>query len=523
MLLAEVVAASRAVAATTSRRVKIEILADCLRRAELDDLGPVTAWLAGSPRQRRTGIGWAAVRDLPPPAPTAELTVAELEHALHRAATLSGPGSDGGRRALLLSVLTRATVAEQDFLRGLLAGGLRQGAQTALVVDAVASSAGAPADAVRAAVALCGDPGAVAEALRRDGPTATAAFRLQLGRPVSPMLAQSANDVPAALDRTGAAALEWKLDGVRVQIHRDGAEVAVFTRTLDDVTSRLPDVVRTALSLPVRRVVLDGEAIALRPDGRPLPFQVTSAQAARRTAGGVELSTRLFDVLHAEGEDLLTAPDAVRHATLAGLAPPGLLVPRWTPPQGQQGDRAEAVAFARAALAAGHEGVVTKALDAPYTPGRRSPAWIKVKPRITLDLVVLAVERGHGRRRGWLSNLHLGARDPEGRFGPPGGFVMLGKTFKGLTDAMLTWQTERLHQLAAADDGHTVTTRPELVVEIAFDGVQVSRRYPAGVALRFARVLAHRPDKPAGQADTVEAVLAHAPTEMGGAELDSAP
>ncbi|MFZ0158035.1 MAG: ATP-dependent DNA ligase, partial [Kineosporiaceae bacterium] len=458
-------------------------------------------------------------RHLPPAAPQATLGVLRVDELLQESAGAAGAGSAGARRDLITALLGAATMAEQHFLRDLLSGGVRQGAQAALVLDALAVTSGARVEDVRRAMTFSGDLAAVAVALREAGPAALAGFALQVGRPLAPMLAQSAADLPAALERTGAAAVEWKLDGVRIQIHRDGDDVAVFTRTLDEVTDRLPEVVEAVRSLPARSLVLDGEAIALRPNGRPLPFQVTAARAARRDVpsarAAIPISTRLFDVLHADGVDLLDRGGQARREALAALAPPELLIPRMVPDGADPAARTEQAArFAEQALAAGHEGVLVKSLAAPYAMGRRGAAWVKVKPRITLDLVILAAERGHGRRSGWLSNLHLGARDPEGSYGPPGGFVMLGKTFKGLTDVMLAWQTERLGQLACADDGFTVTVRPELVVEVAFDGVQTSTRYPAGVTLRFARVLAHRPDKPADQADTVAAVLRHHPGEQ---------
>lgn len=514
MLFAEVAATSIAVAATPGRRAKVELLADTLRAATLDELPILVAWLAGSPRQRRTGVGWAGVRTLPPPAGRATLTVAGVDEVLERTAAAAGTGSATLRRDLLAGLLTAATVDEQTFLRDLLSGGVRQGAQQGVLIDAVALANGVAAERVRRALTFAGDLAPVASALRRSGPAGLGEFGLRVGRPLAPMLAQSAPDVSAALGRTEPAAVEYKLDGVRVQVHRDGDDVAVFTRTLDEVTDRMPEVVETVRSLPGRSLVLDGEVIALAPDGRPLPFQVTASRTARRDVTGarsaVPLSTRLFDVLHLDGNDLIERPGGERHDVLSTLVPPGLVVPRLVPDADTPAARqAQADHFAARARADGHEGVVVKSLEAPYAMGRRGAAWVKVKPRITLDLVVLAVERGHGRRSGWLSNLHLGARDPEGAHGAPGGFVMLGKTFKGLTDAMLRWQTEHLAGLTVADDGYVVRVRPELVVEVAFDGVQTSSRYPAGMALRFARVLAHRPDKPAAEADTVQTVRGH--------------
>jgi DNA ligase-1 len=342
---------------------------------------------------------------------------------------------------------------------------------------------------------LRGDARAVAEVALREGEAGLAAFRLEVGRPLGPMLASPAGSLEAAMSRVGEGAVDWKLDGARVQVHRDGDEVAIFSRSLDDLTARLPQVAEAARALPARRVVLDGEAIALRPDGRPEPFQVTSSRIA---AGQPGVAPVLFDVLHLDGEDLLDAPLSRRVEALAAAAPEPLRVPRVV-----TGDPAVAQAHLDAALAAGHEGVVVKALDAPYAAGRRGSGWLKVKPRHTLDLVVLAAEWGHGRRTGWLSNLHLGARAGDGE-----GFVMLGKTFKGLTDEMLAWQTERLQELEVARRGIVVEVRPALVVEVAFDGVQVSPRYPGGVALRFARVLRYREDKRPDEADDLASVLA---------------
>jgi DNA ligase-1 len=386
--------------------------------------------------------------------------------------------------------MARATASEQAFLRALVLGDVRQGALAAVVGDAVAKAAGVPVASVRRALMLRGDLGAVAEAALGEGEAALAAFRLEVGRPIAPMLAQTATGVDAALAKTGPAAVEWKLDGARIQVHRDGDAVGIFTRTLDEVTARLPEVVEAALTLPARSFVLDGEAIALREDGRPHPFQVTGSRFASRSGGSVLLTPMFFDLLHLDGEDLLDRPGSERAEALSALVPEPWRVPRGGPE------------MLEAALARGHEGVVVKALDAPYEAGRRGAAWVKVKPVHTLDLVILAVEWGSGRRRGKLSNLHLGARAADGSF------VMLGKTFKGLTDAMLSWQTEKLLSLEERREGHVVYVRPELVVEIAFDGVQTSPRYPGGIALRFARVVRHRPDKPAAEADTLEAVLA---------------
>jgi ATP-dependent DNA ligase I len=501
VLLAHLAATSAAVARTPSRTGKLVLLADCLRTADLQDVEPAVAYLSGDLLQRRTGVGWAALRQPPEPATEPTLSVAEVDAVFAHIASLSGAGSQGLRRDLLTSLLGRATAQEQQFLGALVAGELRQGALAALVVDAVARAAGVPADSVRRATMLRGDLGPVAVGLLSDGAATLDAFHLEVGRPVQPMLAQSSESVAAALERLGTAAVEWKLDGVRVQIHRDGQDVAIFTRTLDDITARLPEVVDVVRALAVRSIVLDGEAIALRPGGRPRPFQETGSRIGSRVDVArarreTPLDTFLFDVLLLDGQDLLDTTGVDRWAALESAVPSHLRVPRLV-----TADPAAAQAFFDQAVGAGHEGVVVKALDQGYAAGRRGAGWIKVKPVHSLDLVVLAVEWGHGRRKGWLSNLHLGALDPA-----TGGFVMMGKTFKGLTDQMLAWQTERLLALAVDRGDWQVTVRPELVVEIALDGVQTSSRYPAGMALRFARVVRYREDKAAGEADTVDAV-----------------
>ncbi|RJK96293.1 ATP-dependent DNA ligase [Vallicoccus soli] len=506
MLLDDLAAASDALAATTSRLRKVEVLADVLRRAALDEpdeVGLAVAWLSGSLRQRRTGLGPAALRDLPPPADAPSLRLPEVDAAFERAAREAGPGSGARRLEGFRALVARATAREQRLLAGLVVGEVRHGALGGVALDAVARAAGLPGADVRRAAMLGGALGPVAQAALADGAAGLARFRLRVGRPLQPMLAQAADDVGGALARTGPARVEEKLDGVRVQVHRDGGAVLVVTRSLDDVTARLPEVVAAVRGLDVGSAVLDGEVLALGPDGRPLPFQLTASRVGRHDGdAAVPLSVRFFDVLHLDGDDLVAEPARERQAALERAVPAALRV-RAREVDGVDGVE-EAQAFLDAALARGHEGVVVKALGAPYEAGRRGAAWVKVKPRHTLDLVVLAAEWGHGRRRGTLSNLHLGARDDHA----PTGFTMLGKTFKGLTDAMLSWQTERLLALEAGREGHVVRVRPELVVEVAFDGVQTSPRYPGGVALRFARVLRHRPDKRAEDADGIAAVRA---------------
>jgi DNA ligase-1 len=576
VLLSDLVRTSEAVSLASARRVKISEIAGLLRRAAPAEIPVAVAFLSGELRQRQIGVGYAALGGLLRPAgpdtarirPGAEdpatggspgpglapLTVAETDSVFAAIGATTGPGSQAERRRLLGTLFGRAAPDEQSFLTRLLAGELHQGALEGVMTEAVARAAGVEAGEVRRALLLGGSLPAVAEAAlsaasaaRREPPpagqapadqvpadqaagkdasaslddagaaaaaalAALRAFRLEVGRPLRPMLAASAPTVAAAFERVCPAAAEWKIDGIRIQVHRQGPEVRVFTRTLDDITARLPEITRAVLASPAAALVLDGEAIALEPGGRARPFQVTASRAGTQAAPGPEstdvpLTPFFFDLLHLDGRDLIDEPATVRHALMAGVLPADLRVPRLV-----TGDVAEAEAFFADAVARGHEGVVLKSLDAPYAAGRRGSEWIKVKPRHTLDLVVLAAEWGHGRRRGWLSNLHLGARDPAG------GFVMLGKTFKGLTDEMLRWQTEQFLGLAdppgqrpggdLGDARGVLRLRPEMVVEIAFDGVQASPRYPGGLALRFARVLRYRPDKQAAGADTIDAVRA---------------
>ena len=509
MLLAEIAGVSRTVATTSARLAKIEALAAALRQAGPLEVPIAVAYLSGELPQRQIGVGWATLRGGFAPAAAATLTLSEVDAGFSAIGAISGKGSTAARKALVSELFGRATETEQQFLYGLLSGELRQGALEGVMTEAVARAASVPVAEVRRAMMMRGSLGAVAAAALAGGRDALHAFGLEVGRPVRPMLAASASSIADALAKIGGgtpaegtagAAVEWKLDGIRIQAHLAEGAVRLFTRTLDEITGRLPEVVAALAKLPVRAAVFDGELIALRADGRPLAFQDTAARTASQETNqktpAVQLSVFLFDVLHADGVDLIDLPDRRRHAELARTVPPELLMPRLV-----TGSVTEASEFFRDALAHGHEGVVVKSLEAPYAAGRRGSGWIKVKPRHTLDLVVLAVEWGHGRRRGWLSNLHLGARDPD-----TGGFVMLGKTFKGLTDELLTWQTERLLALEDHRDSYTVYVRPELVVEIAFDGVQRSPRYPGGLALRFARVLRYREDKTAAEADTVETV-----------------
>ncbi|MEQ4301506.1 ATP-dependent DNA ligase [Plantactinospora sp. B6F1] len=628
MRFVDLAATSAAVAATSGRRAKVELLAEALRNLAPEELVAGSGYLAGELRQRQTGVGYASLRELPPPAEHPTLTVAGVDAAIAELAEVRGPGSQQRRRQLLAALFGAATVDERRLLLGLFSGELRQGAQAGLLAEAIARAAEVPLPTVRRALLLAGDLKAVAAAALTGGSGALTGFALQVGRPLAPMLAQSAGSVEEALTAVGLpAVVDVKLDGIRIQVHRSGDDISVFTRSLDEITSRVPEVVAAVRSLPARELVLDGEAIALDASGRPRPFQETASRAATRgarravrdearrepgdlaavgggpgdlaavgggpgevaavgggpgevaavgggpdevaavgvddadpaggtrsfgaapvapstagsawsvgsvdisevprigtsgtapaeipgpdrpatvapaviaaanTSGGVVLTPYFFDILHLDGVDLLDAPGHERWAALSRTVSPAQLVERITVDTVEQAS----TAFA-AAVDAGHEGIVVKAPQAAYDAGRRGAAWVKVKPRHTLDLVVLAVEWGSGRRKGWLSNLHLGARDPE-----TGGFVMLGKTFKGLTDELLRWQTERFQELAVERGDWVVRVRPEQVVEIAFDGVQSSPRYPGGVALRFARVLRYRDDKSAAEADTIDTVRA---------------
>jgi len=531
MLFDDVADASAQVAATRSRLTKRAVLVDALRRAAADgpdDVAIVSRYLGGELRQRRTGLGWRSLAAMPGPAGVPTLSVRDVDAAFAHMAGLSGPGSATARTDAARALFAAATEREQRLLRGLVSGELRQGALDALLLDAVAQAAGVPADTVRRAAMLAGETEAVAvAALTAASPDDARAVldgvTLRVGRPVRPMLAQSAPDVATAVaelaERAGTAdspagqvVVDTKLDGIRIQVHRDEDDVHVYTRSLDDITARVPEIVAAVRALPTRTLVLDGEALTVDADGRPRPFQETASRSATRDAdlaASATLTPFFFDVLHADGRDLLDAPLRERLTVLDQVAAPHLVERVVT------SDPAVAAEHFRSVVAAGQEGVVVKATDAPYEAGRRGAAWVKVKPRHTLDLVVLAVERGSGRRAGTLSNIHLGARDPAGGFVMLGktfegtelrtGWVPVGKTFKGMSDEMLAWQTERFTALAdGPTDGHIVQVRPEQVVEVAFDGVQHSRRYPGGVALRFARVLRYRSDKSAAEADTIE-------------------
>ena len=505
MLLHELVTATDAVASTSSRRAKVAALAEVLRRLDADEIGPAIGFLTASPRQGRLGVGWRSLSNLAVThADEPTLTVGDVDAALDRLAGADGPGSVAARAAALDALARSATAQEWDFLARVMLGELRTGALEGVLLDAVAKASGRDAATVRRAAMLSGDLGATARIALTGTPEELAAIGLEVGRGVLPMLASTAGSATEALETLGgAASVEYKLDGARIQVHRDGADVRVFTRSLADITHRVPEIVTAVRALPADRVILDGETLSLDEDGGPRPFQDTMARfgsLGADDAAAVVLRPWFFDILHLDGRDLIDEPLSTRLALLDSAVGdarmPGIVTE----------DATRAEEFSREALAAGHEGVMVKALDAPYAAGRRGKSWLKVKPVLTYDLVVLAVEWGSGRRTGQLSNLHLGARDPEGAFGEPGGFVMVGKTFKGLTDAILRWQTEYFPTIETHRSSYAVHVRPETVVEIAIDGVQRSTRYPGGVALRFARVKGYRPDKGSAEADTIDAL-----------------
>lgn len=499
MRLAEIATASTAVASTSGRLEKIGYLADLLTRTPPDEIEIVVGFLTGEPRQGRMGVGGAlltALRDVPPAAgPT--LDVHDVDGVFDRVSGTSGPGSAAARADLLRHLLGAATRNEQEFLVRLMFGELRQGALEGVIVDAIARASNIPAARIRRATMLAGDVATVARTALVEGDPALSRFILEPFRPIQPMLADSAADVADAIANLGAASFEYKLDGARIQVHKVGDDVRAFSRNLRDVTAAVPEVVTVVRAMPARELVLDGEAIALRPDGSPQPFQVTMRRFGRKLdvnemKATLPITPLFFDAIFVDGSPLVDEPLTRRIEILSGQAQEANRVPRIL-----TGDAAVAAAFAARARAAGHEGVMAKSLDAGYAAGRRGSAWLKIKQAHTLDLVILAAEWGSGRRVGTLSNLHLGARDAE-----RGGFVMLGKTFKGLTDEMLAWQTTRFLELEIGRDAHTVYVRPEVVAEIAFNDIQASPQYPGGLALRFARVKRYRSDKTAADADT---------------------
>jgi DNA ligase-1 len=513
MRFADLVDTSNAVQAAPGRRDKTYRLAALLTRLSPDEVEIAVSFLSGAPRQGRIGLGGAAIRGAAAEnaADQPSLELREVDDAFARIAAASGAGSARGRAQAFRELLARATRDEQQFLVRLIFGELRQGALEGVMADAVARAASVPADAVRRAAMMAGDLVPVARAALAEGEAALARFTVQLLRPVQAMLAESAEDVGDALDASGDAIVEQKLDGARVQVHKAGDAVRVFSRNLREVTPAVPELVEVVRALPHRELIADGEVLALRAGGPPHPFQITMRRFGRlprttrnirnaassrldvdRLRADLPLTPFFFDCLYLDGAPLVDEPLDRRSAALAGALPPELVVPRVVRPTREQAD-----AFLERTLAAGHEGVMVKTLQAPYAAGRRGAAWLKVKRARTLDLVVLAAEWGSGRRRGWLSNLHLGARDEE-----RGGFVMLGKTFKGLTDDLLAWQTRELLAREIGRDDYTVYVRPQLVVEIAFNDLQASPHYPGGLALRFARVKRYRDDKTAADADT---------------------
>lgn len=506
MLLARIAEVSTQVAATRSRLAKRALIAELLREADgpdrADEVDLAATYLSGTLRQRRTGLGWRGLADLPPPAAVASVEVAEVDAVLEGLGGLTGSGSSTARRAAAAALFARLTAPEQELLRNLMTGNVRQGALDSVMLDAVAAAADVPLEEVRRAAMFSAPTGPIAAAALTGGAEALQRFTLLAGRPVRPMLAGTAPDVAAGVEKVAPGvplAVDTKLDGIRIQVHRRGDDVAVFTRSLDEIGERLPEVVAVARALPGGDLVLDGEALTLDEQGRPRPFQETASTTATHT-GATGIRPFFFDLLLDGDDPLIERPTHERLARLDALVPEEHRVSRLVTESAE-----EAQAFFDAAVAAGQEGVILKRLDAPYDAGRRGSAWVKVKPRHTLDLVVLGVEWGSGRREGWLSNLHLGARDDR-----PGedGFVMLGKTFKGMTDEMLAWQTERFLELETRRTRGTVFVEPVQVVEIAFDGVQRSTRYPGGVALRFARVLRYRDDKPVSEVDPLSRLLA---------------
>ncbi len=504
MQLSRLVKVSRQVAGTRSRLQKIAFLSECLRAAAPEEIKLIVDYLTGALPQGRVGLGPAILRDLAgcEAVADAQLSLQEVDNVLQRIAETRGKGSQQARREQLGMLLSRATASEQDFLIRLILGELRQGALEGVLIEAIADAAGVPAREVRRAAMLAGAT-SVADAALREGPAGLSRFRLEPMSPVKPMLAQPAKDMDGAMLALGDAILEYKLDGARVQIHKVNREVRIFSRRLNDVTESLPEIVAAALTLPARSLILDGEVIALRRDGRPHPFQFTMRRFGRKSAVAdmsktLPLSVFLFDCLYRDGDVLIDLPTGERWSNLVRAAYPELLVSRT-----EASDTHTANAFLAKALAEGHEGVMAKSITSPYAAGNRGAEWLKVKQTHTLDLVVLAAEWGSGRRQGWLSNLHLGARDAR-----DGSYVMLGKTFKGLTDKMLEWQTRRLLQLEIGREQHVVHVRPELVVEIAVNEIQSSSQYPAGMALRFARVKQYRRDKRPTDADTIDVVRA---------------
>jgi len=511
VLFNDLVLTSARIAETSSRLKKVELLANLLRGLEPNEVPIALGFLTGWPRQGKLGVGWSTLESARPPegAPSPQLSLSDVDEAFTRLKSVGGKQSGAERRRLLGELMTKSTTEEQQFLFALAVGEVRHGALEGVMAEAVAKAAGLPPDRVRRAAMLAGDLGAVADAVLKDGEAGLTPWSLQLFRPIQPMLADSAADVTEALQGFGEGrpvALEWKLDGARIQVHKQDDRIGIYTRSLNDVTNAVPEVVDAVRQLPARELILDGEVIALDKDERPLPFQITMRRFGRKLdvaslQAELPIVPFFFDLLQLDGEDLLDHPLSDRLTRLEALIPPAMRVPRIVTADVDEAKRFEAGALERA-----HEGLMAKSLTAPYAAGRRGSAWLKIKTARTLDLVVLAVEWGSGRRKGWLSNIHLGARDPA-----TGGFVMLGKTFKGMTDEILEWQTNELLARETHREGHIVHVRPELVVEVAFNDVQRSPHYPGGVALRFARIKGYRHDKTPDDTDTIETVVALAP------------
>lgn len=499
MLLGELVETSLRVSSTRKRSEKVAYLADLFHRMTDAEVPIVVGVLSGEPRQGKIGVGYRTVAGIDAPSVgQPEITVLEVDAVLEQVSAAAGSGSQAERVGALESFLGRCTEAEQQFVKRLLTGGIRQGALAGVMTDAVARAAGVTAAEVRRAFMMWPDLGRIAEIAMTGGQDGLAGVGLEVMRPVAPMLAKTAKSASAAVEAEGLSSVEWKLDGVRVQVHRAGSDVRIFTRNLNDVTDRLAEVVDIVRDFATEHLVLDGEVMTIATDGRPRPFVETMSRFGTEEPSA-ESSIAVpffFDVLHEGGEDLVDLPLSNRYEVLEKVVPAEYLIPRVTTNDPVQAEEVLADARAR-----GHEGIMVKRVDSPYEAGRRGATWLKVKPAHTLDLVVLAVEWGSGRRTGRLSNIHLGARDPS-----TGDYVMLGKTFKGMTDEMLEWQTKRFLELETHRDDHVVYVRPEQVVEIAFDGIQASTRYPGGMALRFARVRGYRHDKSPEDADTIDTV-----------------
>jgi DNA ligase-1 len=498
MLLAKIVTASRQVSETAKRLEKTALLANLLKQLLPEEIEPAVAFLSGSLRQGRMGIGYATLHAaMPEPAAAASFEILQLDRLFDQLAGVKGSGAEQRKRFLLSEIFHHATREEQEFLLRLMGGELRQGALEGVMLEALAKATNLPAERIRRAAMMAGGSTAIAQAVFEKGEAGLAEFDIQLFRPVQPMLAQSSEDVAEALAELGEASLEYKLDGARVQVHKSQDRIAVFSRAANDVTVAVPEVVEAVRALPARDLILDGEVLSLTPAGRPQPFQVSMRRFGRkqdveRLAAQLPMTPFWFDLIYLDGAPLVDEPQSRRFQELARLAPANHVIPHLT-----TGSVQRAQDFLARALESGHEGLMAKAVNSPYAAGARGQSWLKIKQARTLDLVVLAAEWGNGRRRGFLSNLHLGARDTE-----KGGFAMLGKTFKGLTDEMLVWQTAELLKLEVARDKYTVYVQPRLIVEIAFNDVQVSPRYVSGLSLRFARVKRYRSDKTVAEADT---------------------